>query len=76
MPRRQADSPGHRHHYGNEAQGMKRFPETEGHCRELYPLIHVETAALGCRVERSSTGFPKGLAELRSAGQPRAAVPT
>jgi len=38
----------------------------------------VGTAALGCPVERSSTRFSLELdaAELRSAGQPRAAVPT
>jgi tRNA-dihydrouridine synthase B len=43
---------------------------------------HVGTVALGCPVERSSTGFAVGidldgeLSGLRAEGQPRAAVPT
>jgi tRNA-dihydrouridine synthase B len=43
--------------------------------------VHVGTAALGCPVERSSTGFDFGIhsgedSGLRPDGQPRAAVPT
>ena len=39
--------------------------------------VHVGTAAPGCPAEQSSAGFsPTESAELRSAGQPTAAVPT
>ncbi len=40
-------------------------------------MNHAGTAAPGCPVERSSTGSsPSKKADLRSAGQPGAAVPT
>ena len=63
------------------------FRQIEQYCAgitndDVVSQVHVGTAAIGCPVERSSTGLELGsqldaqLAGLRPEGQPRAAVPT
>ena len=63
------------------------FRQIEQYCAairndDVVSKLHVGTAALGCPVERSSTGFELGShvdgqeSGLRPDGQPRAAVPT
>jgi tRNA-dihydrouridine synthase B len=63
------------------------FRQIEQYCAgtvndDVVSKVHVGTAAIGCPVEQSSTGFELGgqpdgqLAGLRPEGQPRAAVPT
>src|SRR3954470_21679342 len=58
------------------------FRQIEQYCAARITNAHVGTAAPGCQVEQSSTGFDFGNevegqeSALRADGQPRAAVPT
>jgi queuine tRNA-ribosyltransferase len=64
------------------AERSKKYFEEHKHEVPWSSSDHVGAAALGCPVERSSTGFDGGAglagqnSALRAEGQPRAAVPT